>query len=125
MYVATRIAAAEDELLKKNPEAIIPPNKKMPAEFSPSVCQPSGKFIPERLRATYSLISVYQKMFLAASSESERMMLVALKAAAEYKWKKGLDDCCRGIKIPPGGYLEILGDWSISILNPLYRSITG
>ena len=116
MGVLKRIIGDENRLMNQGGTAFISsPGRKMPEDFSPGTCRVVG-FVPSRMRATLTLISLYQKKFKKAATEADRTELAGLIGAARYRWRTRWAECCETIKKPDGGVI-ILKNWSIASLT--------
>jgi hypothetical protein len=118
MDVRRRISRDQVALLNKGEKALVPPTKKLPADFS--CCKIRG-YIPAEMRALYTLIDIYDEQFKKTEAEADQIDLVALKAAVEYMWETRLRECCEKIRPRSGQQIEVLGDWSIVVITMMIK----
>jgi hypothetical protein len=118
MDVRRRISRDQIALMNKGDKALVPPTKKLPADFS--CCEIKG-YVPHVMCALYTLIGIYDKQFKKTEAEADRIDLVALKAAVEYMWETRLHECCEKIRPRSGQKIEVLGDWSIAVITMMIK----
>jgi hypothetical protein len=116
MAILTRLKRDEQALLKSNPSGLHCFRR---AKFSKRNAQIEHRgHVPDRLRATYLLIGMYEKKRRKAETFEEQIEFAALKAGAEYRWEKELNDLFKSIKLKQGQQVGVVKDWSIATIDP-------